>query len=130
MSRAIVTIRCKADRDKIARWAQAVPDLSRVVFHEPKRSLPQNDALWAALTDISKQKDYHGLKLPPEDWKLLFVDALDREARMVPNLSNDGFVSLGRSSSQLSHAEFSDLLTIIQEWGVRNDVVFSDSRKD
>lgn len=126
MSRAVVTIRCKADRDKIARWAQAVPDLSRVVFHEPKRSLPQNDLYWACLTDISRQKEYHGLKLPPEDWSQLFLDALSRESRLVPNLDGTGFLNLRHSSSQLSHAEFSDLLTIIQEWGARNAVIFSD----
>lgn len=122
MSRAIVTIRSKQDRQKLHRWVDGVPDLTRVVFVEPKRSIPQNDAMWAALTDISKQKEYHGLKLPPEDWKVLFMDALVREARMIPNLDGTGFINLGRSSSQLSHAEMSNLLEIIQEWAVRNGV--------
>ena len=126
MGRAIVTIRSKADREKLRRWVDGVPDLTRVVFIEPKRSIPQNDALWAALTDISRQVEYHGLKLPPEDWKVLFMDALNREARMVPNMDGDGFVNLGRSSSQLSHAEMSDLLSAVMAWGAQNGVTFND----
>ena len=102
-----------------------VPVGTRIVFHEPKRTLPQNDALWAALTDISRQKDYHGLKLTPEDFKLLFMDALDRETRMVPNLDGNGFVALGRSSSALSKEEMTGLLSLVYEWGNRNGVTFS-----
>lgn len=124
MSRHLVTIRGKSDRERLHRWVDGVPDLTRVVFHEPKRSLPQNDALWACLTDISRQALYHGLKLPPEDWKDLFMDALNREARLVPNLDGTGFVNLGRSTSQLSHAEFSNLLEIVMEWGARNEIQF------
>ncbi len=111
------------------RWAQGVPQGTRVVFHEPKRTLPQNDALWSALTDISRQKQYHGLTLTPDDWKLLFMDALDRETRMVPNLDGNGFVALGRSSSALSKDEMTGLLSIIYEWGARNGVQFSGSEE-
>jgi hypothetical protein len=98
---------------------------TRIVFHEPKRTLPQNDALWAALTDISGQVDYHGVRLSPDDWKLLFMDALKREVRMVPNLDGNGFVSLGRSSSDLSREEFGGLLDIVFEWAARNGVKFT-----
>lgn len=125
MSRAIVTIRSKADREKLKRWADGVPDLTRVVWMGPKRSIPQNDAYWAALTDISRQATYHGLKLPPEDWSQLFLDALNREFRIVPNLDGTGFVNLRHSSSQLSHSEFSDLLEIVRAWGAANEIKFS-----
>lgn len=128
-SRALVTLRSKADRDKVCRWAQGVPQGTRVVFHEPKRTLPQNDALWSALTDISKQKQYHGLTLAPDDWKLLFMDALDRETRMVPNLDGNGFVALGRSSSALSKEEMTGLLSIIYAWGAKEGVQFSGSEE-
>lgn len=125
MSRAIVTIRSKADREKLKRWADGVPDLTRVVWMGPKRSIPQNDLLWACLTDISRQATYHGLQLPPEDWKDLFMNALNKESRMVPNLDGTGYIALGRSTSQLSHAEFSDLIEIIRAWGAANQIKFS-----
>lgn len=124
MTRALIVLRSQADRDKAARWAQGVPLGSRIEFKETKRSLPQNDALWSALTDIASQVSYHGIRLAPDDWKLLFLDALKREVRMVPNLDGTGFVSLGRSSSDLSKDEFTGLLSIIYEWGARNGVTF------
>lgn len=124
--KALVTIRSKADRQKLHRWVDGVPDLTRVVFHDPKRSLPQNDKYWACLTDISRQALYHGLKLAPEDWSQLFLDALDREARLVPNLDGTGFVNLRHSSSQLSHAQFSDLIEIVMAWAAKEEIKFRD----
>ena len=61
-----------------------------------------------------------------DDWKLLFLDALKRELRMVPNLDGTGFINLGRSSSDLSKGEMSDLMTLIEEFGARHGVKFGD----
>lgn len=124
--RAVVTLRTQSDRDKAARWAQGVATGSKVVFHGPQRSIDQNSALWAALGDIARQRDYHGLKLSPDDWKVLFLDALDRDTRMVPNLDGTGMVGIGRSSSSLSVEEFSGLLSIVYAWGNANGIVWSD----
>ncbi len=124
--RAVITLRSQADRDKASKWAQGVPTGSKVVFHGPQRSIDQNSALWAALGDIARQRDYHGLKLSPDDWKILFLDAVDRETRMVPNLDGTGMVAIGRSSSSLSKEEFTGLLSIVYEWGNRNGIVWSD----
>ena len=124
--RAVITLRSPEDRDKASRWAYGVPTGSKVVFHGPTRSIDQNSALWAALGDIARQRDYHGLKLTADDWKILFLDALDRETRMVPNLDGTGMVGIGRSSSSLSKEEFSGLLSIVYEWGSRNGVEWSD----
>jgi len=124
--RAVITLRSQADRDRASKWAQGVPTGSKVVFHGPQRSIDQNSALWAALGDIARQRDYHGLKLSPDDWKILFLDALDRETRMVPNLDGTGMVAIGRSSSSLSVEEFTGLLSLIYEWGNRNGIVWSD----
>ena len=125
MSRHLLVLSSEAIRSKALKWVHQAPPGSRITFQAPKRSLPQNDALWAALTGISQQRLYHGVKLSPDDWKILFLDALKREVRMVPNLDGNGFVSLGRSSSDLSREEFSGLLDIVYEWGARNGVQFS-----
>ncbi len=126
MSRALILIASKADREKVAQWATKAPWNTRVTFQAPKRSLPQNDRMWAMLTDIATQKDWHGIKLTPDDWKLVFLDALKRELRVVPNLEGTGFVNLGRSSSDLSKQEMSDLLELLAAWGASNGVVFHD----
>jgi hypothetical protein len=99
---------------------------SKVVFHGPGRTIPQNDALHAAIGDIARQRDYHGVKLPVREWKLLFLDALDGEVRMLPNLNGTGFVSVGKSTSALSKEEFTGLLSVVYEWGNRNGIVWSD----
>lgn len=128
MSRHLLVLSSEAIRSKALKWVQQAPPGTRLTFQSPRRSLDQNAALWAALTDISGQVDYHGVRLSPDDWKLLFMDALKREVRMVPNLDGNGFVSLGRSSSDLSREEFSGLLDIIYEWGARNGVKFTGEK--
>jgi hypothetical protein len=124
MSRAVVVITSRAMRERIATWAEKAPAGTRVEFKAPRRSLPQNDRMWAMLTDIAKQVKWHGLHLTPDDWKLIFLDALKREVRMVPNLDGNGFVSLGRSSSDLSKSEMGDLMELIEMFGAKHDVRF------
>ena len=126
MSRALITINGEADRAKAARWAMGMPTGARIEFKEPKRSLPQNDRMWAMLTDIATQLPWHGVKLTPDDWKLVFLDGLKRELRLVPNLEGNGFVNLGRSSSDLSKQEMSDLMELISAFGANHGVVFHD----
>lgn len=114
------------DRKKAINWINKAPVNTRVDFKAPKRSVPQNDRMWAMLTEVATQVDYHGTKLTPDDWKLIFLDGLKREMRIVPNLDGNGFVNLGRSSSDLSKAEMADLITLIEAWGLQHGVVFSD----
>jgi hypothetical protein len=100
---------------------------TRVQFHPAKRTLPQNDRMWAMLTDIARQLDWHGLKLETEDWKLLFLDSLKREMRLVPNLDGTGFVAIDKSrSSKLSKTEFSNLIELIFAFGANHNIVWSD----
>lgn len=126
MSRAVLVLANPAIREKAHKWINDAPEKTRVEFKAPKRSLDQNAMLWACLTDISRQVKYHGLTLTPEDYKILFLDALKRETRVVPNVDNTGLVALGRSSSDLSVSEFSELIELILAWGAQNDVKFSD----
>jgi len=126
MSRLVRALWTDADRAEVARWINAAPKGSRVEVKAPQRSVPQNSRLWAMLSDVATQLPYHGIRLTADDYKLLFLDALKREVRMVPNLDGNGFVSLGRSSSDLSKEEMSDLLTIIEAFGANHGVVFHD----
>jgi len=126
MSRAMVIIRGQADRERVKVWASQAPANTRVEFKATKRSIPQNSRLWAMLTDISRQLEWHGKKLPPDDWKLVFMDALNREVRIVPNIDGTGFVNLGTRSSDLSKDEMSDLIELIFRFGAAHDVQFND----
>lgn len=126
MSRAQITLCSKADRERAIKWIAQAPTGTRVVFKESKRTADQNSKLWASLTDIAIQVEWHGQRLSPDSWKLIFLDALNGEMKLVPNLDGSGFVNLGRSSSNLSKSEFSDLLELIMEFGARHGVVFHD----
>lgn len=126
MSRALIILATDADRQKAARWIANLPAGTRVEFKKPRRSIPQNDLMWAALTDIAEQLRWHGVKLVPDDWKLVFLDALKREIRIVPNIDGTGFVNLGRSSSDLSKEEMSDLIELIHAFGAKHGVVFHE----
>jgi hypothetical protein len=78
------------------------------------------------LSEVAAQLPWHGIKLSADDWKLIFLDALKRELRMVPNIDGSGFVNLGRSSSDLSKGEMADLITLIEQFGASHGVVFHD----
>jgi hypothetical protein len=130
VSRATVILATKAERARAHAWIERAPMNTRLEFKAPKRSLPQNDAMWAALTDVARAVPWHGLKLTPDDWKLIFLDALKREARMAPNLDGTGFVNLGRSSSDLSREEMSDLLELIRAFGASHGVQFAGDEKE
>ena len=126
MSRAIVTINREFDRMRAANWINTAPLGTRIEFKASKRSVPQNDRMWAMLTDVATQLAHHGERLTANQWKLLFLDALGRESRTVPALDGKGIVSLGMSSSDLSKDEMSDLMEFIAEFGARHGVKFND----
>ncbi len=126
MTRALVTIHTQADRDRAAKWVMAAPVGMRVEFKQIKRSDEQNAKCWAMLSEVAAQCPWHGVKLTADDWKFVFLDALKRELRMVPNIDGTGFVNLGRSSSDLSKAEMSDLIELIHAFGAQHDIKFKD----
>lgn len=128
MGRALIVINSTAERNKAADWVQKAPWGTRIEFKASKRTLPQNDRMWAMLTDIADQMAWHGVKLSTDDWKLVFLDALKREVRMVPNIDGNGFVNLGRSSSDLAKGEMSDLIEIIYAFGAKHGVVWSEPK--
>lgn len=113
-------------RKRAHQLIDAAPVKTRVVFHGPKRTVAQNDKLWPLLNDVAQQTKYHGLRLSPEDYKVLFMDALNRAIRMVPNIDGTGFVALGRSSSKLSVAEMRDLIELIYAYGAREGVRWTE----
>jgi hypothetical protein len=129
MSRALVVLWNAADREKVARWASKAPPGTRVEFKATKRSLPQNARMHAMLGEVAAQMKHHGIPLKVDEWKLLFLDALKREVRVVPNLDGTGLVALGRSSSDLSKEEMAELLSLIEAWGVERGVRFNDPKE-
>jgi hypothetical protein len=124
MSRAVLVLANDAIRAKALGWVRTAPTETRIEFKAPKRTLPQNSRMWAMLTDVAGQVKWHGLSLTADDWKLIFLDALKTELRLVPNIDGNGFVNLGRSSSDLSREEMGQLMDLIEAFGASHGVVF------
>ena len=129
MSRYSFVLNSAADRARAMKVVAAAPAGTRVEVKASKRTLPQNNLMWSMLTDIAQQVPWHGVRLRPDDYKYLFLDALKRERRMMPNLEGDGFVDLGRSSSDLSKEEMSDMVALIQMFAAKHGVKLHDDRE-
>lgn len=102
----------------------AAPDRYKVTIQPPSRSLEQNSKLWALLTEVSEQVDWHGQHLSPGEWKDVFSAALKRQ-RVVPGIDS-GFVVLGSSTSRMSVGEMSELIELITAFGAERGVQFAD----
>jgi hypothetical protein len=125
----LIALRSAADRARAMRVISAAPPGSRVEIKAARRSIPQNDRMWAMLTDIARQLPWHGVKLRPDDYKLIFLDALKHELRMAPNIDGTGFVNLGRSSSDLSKSEMSNLISLIEAFAAQHGVTLHDEEQ-
>ena len=129
MARALLVLANDIFRQRAIDWIRKAPKDTRVEFKDPKRTLDQNSRMWAMLTDVSTQVVWHGVKLSPDDWKLVFLDGLKRELRLVPNIDGNGFVNLGRSSSDLSKEEMADLFELMEAFGATHGVEFHDPKQ-
>ena len=122
--RTILTTQYTRDRAK-AIIDRAPPGYVATVA-EPKRTLAQNDRLWAMLTDLSIAKP-EGRRLIPEDWKVLMMHACGWECQFLEGLDGRPFPK-GFSSSKLSKSQMTTLQDFIQEYGDRNGVVWTPDR--
>lgn len=128
MSRATVILTSRTTRERVASWAFNAPTNTVVEFRQNKRSLPQNARMWAMLTEVARQVEWHGVKLSADDWKLVFLEALGQEMRLVPNINGNGFVNLGRRSSELTKQEMTDLIELIFSFGANYGVTFKEEQ--
>lgn len=128
MSRALIQVRSDVDRARAARWCAKAPQGCRIEFREAKRTLPQNALLWVRLTEISRQVEWYGQKLVPDDWKDMFTASL-RKARVVPGLDPGSFVLLGLHTSDMGKDEMGALLDLIDAFAAERGVTFGDAQE-
>ncbi len=127
MSRAVITLSTPADRERAVKWSRELPPGTRVEYKKAKRSIPQNDRMWAMLTDIATQKKHADRRYTTDQWKVLFMHACGREVQFLPALDGSTFVPWGQSSSDLSKEEMTEMIEFIFAWGAENGVVFHDT---
>lgn len=124
MSRALIVLTGNFMRERAINWIRGAPDGTRLEFKEAKRTLPQNDKMWAALTDVAAQATHCGRRYTPDEWKVIFLHALGRETRFIPSLDEKTFLPIGLSSSDLSKSEMADLIELIHAYGAEHGVRF------
>lgn len=128
MSRAKIVISDAEQRARAIRWCQHLPLGTRIEFKKTQRTLPQNDRMWAMLTDISEQAVHAGRRFTPTGWKNLMMHGCGCEIEMVPSLDNSTMIPFGQSSSDLSIEEMTSLIEFMFWWGAQpeNAIKWSD----
>jgi hypothetical protein len=63
--------------------------------------------------------------LSTDQWKVIFLEALDHELAFIPSLDGK-FIPYGQSSSDLSVKEMSELIEFMFAWGAENNVRWTD----
>ena len=104
------------------------PEGYRVEIRQPTRSLDQNARMWAMLTEVARQVEWHGQYLTAENWKDIFTAALKRQD-VVPGIDG-GFVVLGTSTRNMTVGEMSELIEFITAFGTDRGVVFNEMPRE
>lgn len=126
MTRYLVVLNLERDREKVIGMIRQAPFGTRVELKAARRSLPQNDRMWAMLSDIAAQREHAGKKWTPDQWKIIFMAACGREVQFIPSLDGATFIPWGQSSRDLSKEEMSDLIEFMLAWGTEHGVIFHD----
>ena len=107
-------------RTRAIQAVTAAPSGWVVKVSPPGRSLDQNAALHALLSDIAARREWVGKKWDVTFWKRLLTAAWCRataqSAIVVPALDGAGVDIVYRHTSKLTKAECSELIEFIHAW--------------
>jgi hypothetical protein len=130
MTRRLFVLDSRDKRQFVARLVSSLPRFARVEIKDAKRTLPQNDKMWAMLTEFAEQAEWGGKKRTTGDWKDLFTAAVKVAGggvEAVPGLEG-GLMLLGLHTSDMTVAEMADLITYMESKAQELGVVLSDGR--
>lgn len=133
MTRRLYVLSTRDKRKSVAAIVAQLPQYARVEIKDPKRTLPQNDLMWAWLTAYADQATYYGEKMSDLDWKDLFsaavkIAANNGRVRAVPGLEG-GIVLLGTHTSDMSVSEMADMITYMESKSAEYGVSLDDDGK-
>jgi hypothetical protein len=128
MGRALLVLESPADRQKAVTWIGKAPVGTRVEFKASKRTLPQNDLLWALLTEFAQRYSHNGTKYEPGQWKAIFLHAFGREISFLPSLDGKTFLPIEMSSSDLSKQEMTDFIEFIIKEAAERGIVLHNPK--
>lgn len=115
-----------ANRHLAIEGVKRAPNGWLLELREPTRSTEQNAALWSLLTQVHRQRPTHnGVKMTPELWKAVFMQAWGAEVVFLPTLEGDGMFPAGHRSSHLTVGEMSTLLEFILAWTAKEGLTIT-----
>lgn len=121
-------------RDAVLARVQAAPDGWRITIDEGKRTDEQNARFHAAVGFLAERVEHFGRKLSVRSWKAVFMHELAKErgwpVDLIPSLDGSEIIYVGRSTSDLSWRDFSDLIELVYSEGAKNGVIFYEPRLD
>lgn len=123
-----VTITDDRTREQAITACKRAPIGYRVTFKEAKRSEEQSRKMHAMVRDVARQLDYYGARRSEEAWKRIFAASVCG-AEMLPNLDGDGFVQITRSTADMSKAELSAMIDLIEAYGAKHGVQWRNERE-
>ena len=126
MTRAVVTLVNERTRARALNWVKWAPLGTIFEYRESKRTLLQNNKMWAMLTEIAIHGELRGQRWTPDQWKCIFMKDLGHEVEVLPTLDGNSWFPVSLSSSQLSKGQMSELIESMLAWGAENGVVFQD----
>ncbi len=115
-------------REQALRLVNVCPDGSWVSIRESVRTGQQNKRMWAMLSQVALQLDWHGVKYTPEDWKDFFCHAMKADARWMP-AEDGGAIPLGLRTSKMSKDQLNDLMLLIEAFAARHGVDLGDAEE-
>jgi|TARA_R110002126_G_scaffold5440_1_gene28661 hypothetical protein len=112
---ATLILNSKLNRERARNWCSQAPEGAVVTFKQVKRTLGQNDKLWAMLTEVAQQAELNGRKYKPDQWKVIFMNALGHEQDVIQGINGD-WVPTGFKTSKLEKEQMSDLIMSIEQY--------------
>ena len=112
---ATLILNSKLNRERARNWCSQAPEGAVVTFKQVKRTLGQNDKLWAMLTEVAQQAELNGRKYKPDQWKVIFMNALGHEQDVIQGINGD-WVPTGFKTSRLEKEQMSDLIMSIEQY--------------
>lgn len=113
----------KFTRERAKMLIEKAPAGYVAEVREPKRTLEQNDRMWAMLTDISVAMPLDR-RHTPDDWKAIAMNACSWECAFLEGLDGRPF-PVGFRSSKLTKSQMGTLLDWLQAFGDEQGVRWS-----
>lgn len=119
-----VILHGKSQRDFAKQLIDIAPKDAVLTIREAKRSLEQNDKLWAILSDISRAKPL-GRRHTPEVWKNLMMHACGHAVQFENGIDGQPF-PVGFRSSKLNKQQMSELIEFTLAFCAEHNVKLSE----